>query len=176
MMQNIEIKYRIADPERVAQRLTSIREIKVQFRHYQKDIYFDAPEGRWKIRLEENSRPFLIRYYRPDEDKPRISDYTLTPLPDLKETYADLKTNYGVLAEVEKIRELYLYKNVRIHLDEVTGLGWFLELESVISERYDQRVSQQHLQEVLGILGGLLDEAERGSYLDLLRSQQYLAG
>ncbi|MCB0293005.1 MAG: hypothetical protein KDH97_22310, partial [Calditrichaeota bacterium] len=70
MMQNIEIKYRIADPERVAQRLTSIREIKVQFRHYQKDIYFDAPEGRWKIRLEENSRPFLIRYYRPDEDKP----------------------------------------------------------------------------------------------------------
>ena len=33
-----------------------------------------------------------------------------------------------------KRRRLFIYRNVRIHLDEVEGLGSFVELESVLEE------------------------------------------
>ena len=51
---------------------------------------------------------------------------------------------------VKKERELFLYKNTRIHLDQVKGLGYFLELET-------------------RVLNGLQDAEKRFSYLlDLL--------
>ena len=37
----------------------------------------------------------------------------------------------GILVAVEKSRRLLLWRNVRIHLDEVPGLGSFIELEAV---------------------------------------------
>ena len=37
-----------------------------------------------------------------------------------------------VEAVVEKKRLLYMYDNTRIHLDEVKGLGKFLELETLV--------------------------------------------
>ena len=36
----------------------------------------------------------------------------------------------------EKNRNIYLYQNVRIHLDEVNKLGNFLEFEAVMDEKY----------------------------------------
>ena len=40
-----------------------------------------------------------------------------------------LSTAYGTLGIVEKIRLLYLVGQTRIHVDQVTGLGSFMELE-----------------------------------------------
>jgi predicted adenylyl cyclase CyaB len=37
----------------------------------------------------------------------------------------------GVLAVVEKRREIYFVGNVKIHLDRVRGLGTFLEVEAM---------------------------------------------
>ena len=171
-MKNIEVKYAINNPELIAQRLTSTPQVQVEFRHYQKDIYFDVPEGRMKIRLEERKQPCLIRYYRPDQATARISDYTLNFLDDFSASYEDLKMIYGVLVEVEKIRELHLYKNVRIHLDNVTDLGWFLEFESVISEDYDYDASRKNLQEIQMILGDLLGEVQPSGYMNLLLEKE----
>ena len=49
---------------------------------------------------------------------------------------------------VDKIRTLYLFKNVRIHLDEVKKLGTYIELEAVIAEN-DQIPESQKLVEHL---------------------------
>ncbi len=167
-MQNIEIKYRTADADTLRKHLALQESIKFQWRHRQKDIYFNVPEGRVKIRIEDESRPSLIEYYRPDEHKPRISDYTLTTLEDVDETLENLKRNLGIQVIVEKWRELYFYKNVRIHLDEVNNLGWFLEFESVISDHYDRAAAQQNLDEIIDLLEDFLSETLSAGYMDLL--------
>jgi len=43
-----------------------------------------------------------------------------------------LSAALGVRAIVDKRREIFMYENVRIHLDEVQGLGQFLEFEAVL--------------------------------------------
>ena len=40
----------------------------------------------------------------------------------------------GAWIEVEKTRQVWLWENVRIHLDHVKGLGQFVELEAVTEE------------------------------------------
>jgi predicted adenylyl cyclase CyaB len=55
---------------------------------------------------------------------------------------------------VNKRREIYFWHNVRIHLDEVTGLGTLVELEAVLAPEDDENVAQErldHLCEVMGI-------------------------
>jgi len=167
-MKNIEIKYRISDPKVLRKKILSLPEVQFRFRRWQKDIYFNTPNSRLKIRLQEESRPCLIEYQRPDETHPRISDYTLTWLPDYQSTLRELRSRLGILAEVDKHRELYLYRNVRLHLDEVKDLGWFVEFESVISEEVDERAAKLNLNTVLSFLEGCLGEAQSGGYLNLL--------
>lgn len=171
-MQNIEIKYRVADADALRKHLAMQETIKFQWRHHQKDIYFNVAEGRVKIRIEDESRPCLIEYYRPDQNKPRISDYTLTTLEDVDETLRNLDRNLGIQVIVEKWRELYFYKNVRIHLDDVRDLGWFLEFESVISDDVDRDTAQQSLDEVIDILNDYLSETLSSGYMNLLLDAQ----
>jgi predicted adenylyl cyclase CyaB len=45
-----------------------------------------------------------------------------------------LTRSLGVRGEVRKERRLFLWRHTRIHLDEVEGLGSFLELEGVARE------------------------------------------
>ena len=47
-----------------------------------------------------------------------------------------LKKMQGFHKIIEKNRNIYLYQNVRIHLDEVNKLGNFLEFEAVMDEKY----------------------------------------
>jgi homotetrameric cytidine deaminase len=67
---------------------------------------------------------------------------------------------------VDKRRRLLLYENVRIHIDDVAGLGSFVELEGVADA--DSDLSREHelvarLREELA-----LGEPVAGSYSDLL--------
>jgi predicted adenylyl cyclase CyaB len=77
-----------------------------------------------------------------------------------------LKRFLDVLTIVNKKRELYLYKNTRIHLDYVKGLGCFLELETrVINGLKDAEKRFAFMMDLLK----LRDKKEiRASYKDLL--------
>ena len=73
----------------------------------------------------------------------------------------------GTWLEVEKTRQVWLWENVRIHLDEVTGLGRFLELEAVTEDRgvEESQARVEHLMKALSIdPGDLVAE----SYSDLV--------
>ena len=60
-----------------------------------------------------------------------MSSYRVVPVPDPAGLLAALGETNGVDVVVEKRRRLLLWETVRIHLDEVEGLGSFLELEAV---------------------------------------------
>jgi predicted adenylyl cyclase CyaB len=97
---------------------------------HQVDIYFNVKSGRLKLR-EGNIENHLIHYNRENKSGPKQSDlilYKPAPGSNLKEI---LIKALGILVVVEKKREIYFIDNVKFHLDEVSGLGTFVEIEAI---------------------------------------------
>lgn len=167
-MRNIELKARLRDRQaaiRVCARLGA--EFRGDIR--QIDTYFRVPEGRLKLREADPGRDELIFYRRPDLTGPKGCDYLLEPVN--RSIKAFLGEALGVLAVVDKVRTLYLWQNVRIHLDCVAHLGDFVEFEAVISSEYDEVDGHRKLQGLIQAFG-LLDEDHLSySYLDMVLSR-----
>jgi homotetrameric cytidine deaminase len=72
----------------------------------------------------------------------------------------------GTLVVVDKHRHLLLYENVRIHLDEVEGLGAFVELEGVAPADSDLTREHELVSRLRAELG--LGDPVAVSYSDLL--------
>jgi predicted adenylyl cyclase CyaB len=166
---NIEIKARCADPDAVEQQLAQRGVHRVE-QVRQVDTYFSVPHGRLKLRETDGAEAKLIQYDRPNETAMHPSDYVISPVtaPDsLKEALARA---LGIRAIVEKQRELYLWGHTRIHLDEVAGLGSFLELETVITGQTQEEAEQEcrAVETALGIKEG---DLIAGSYADLIQEQ-----
>jgi adenylate cyclase class IV len=75
----------------------------------------------------------------------------VTDAGDLREALAAALGTRGV---VEKRRRLFLWQGVRMHLDEVTDLGHFIEFEAVAASESD--LTREHalvseLREVFGL-------------------------
>ena len=134
----------------------------------QTDTYFQVHAGRLKLREIEGQAAQLIWYLRPDTAGGRLSDYQLTAVLDPAALRAMLAGALGLRRVVKKRREIYLWKNVRIHLDVVEGLGSFLELEAVVTAEEDLAASQRHLDMLTDALGIRPGDTIAGSYADLL--------
>jgi homotetrameric cytidine deaminase len=134
----------------------------------QRDTYFAVPHGRLKLREQEGSPAQLIAYERPDDPAVRLSRYHLIEVPDPATALAGLTATCGVRVVVAKTRRLLASDNVRIHLDDVAGLGRFIELEAVAAPGADlgaQRRKVDRLRELLDIRDG---DLRSGSYADAL--------
>ena len=97
----------------------------------QTDTYFRVPRGRLKLR-EGTIENALIAYERPDEPSARACDVRLTELtPDAARALRELlEAALSVRVRVRKRREIYFADNVKLHLDQVDGLGTFVEIEA----------------------------------------------
>jgi homotetrameric cytidine deaminase len=164
---NIEIKARDRDPARtleLALELGAADEGDLQ----QRDTYFDRARSRLKLREQEPGEDELIEYRRADEAGARASSYRrvrATSAPELREA---LDAALGTLVVVTKRRRLLLRDNVRIHLDEVEGLGSFIELEAVAGPGSDLAAEQTQVADLRARLE-IGDDALVGeSYSDLL--------
>ena len=168
---NLELKARYADhasAEAKLQKLGATREWSLR----QVDTYFVVPRGRLKLR-EQQGRAVaeLIAYDRPNETAVRASDYQLVPVPDPAALKLALTRTLGVRVVVAKRRTLWMWHNVRIHLDQVESLGTFLEFEAVLpSPDEPDGPSRERLDQLTGLLH--ISDADRigGSYSDLLES------
>ncbi len=136
-MRNIELKARLSDFE-AAHRIASTLATKRLGTQHQIDTYFHCSHGRLKLRQIDGLRSELIWYDRADQDCPKASDYQLVPLSNPETLKAALAAAWGIRTVVEKRREVFLYHNVRIHLDDVVGLGHFLEFEAVLGPDVDE--------------------------------------
>jgi adenylate cyclase, class 2 len=100
---------------------------------HQRDTYFRAPNGRLKLREEDGAAAHLVAYERSDLAAQRESRYRIVPVADAEQMRVALAGALGVQIEVFKERRLFVWGDVRIHLDRVQELGDFIELEAVIS-------------------------------------------
>jgi adenylate cyclase, class 2 len=165
-MQNIEIKARCTDLDAIRRRLAQLG-IPLARRMRQVDTYFIVPHGRLKLREIDGGETQLIQYHRPDATDARASDYVIAPVPELASLTEALARALGVRAVVDKQRELYLWRHTRIHLDEVAGLGSFLELETVVTDQ-TQEEAERECREVQAALGIREEDLVAESYADLL--------
>lgn len=130
MATNLEIKARCRDLER-ARRVVASLATEHAGLDDQLDTYFATVDGRLKLRESSLSGAQLVSYRRPDLGGPKRSDYVVLPVDDPALLKSLLREQLGVHAVVHKSRDIWLYQNVRIHLDRVDALGDFVELEAV---------------------------------------------
>jgi adenylate cyclase class 2 len=164
---NLERKARCADLSAVATALAGLgaRREGVQ---RQVDTFFPVPSGRLKLRVRDGTKAELIWYDRPDEPAVRASHYHIVPVAEPDVLRAALAAALGVRGEVRKQREVWHWHNVRIHLDQVDGLGTFVEFEAVLSDKDDEAISWLRLEQLGASLGLKADDDCAGSYADLL--------
>lgn len=132
------------------------------------DTYFRVSHGRLKLREIDGGSAELIWYDRRDAVEYRGSDYTVVPIPDPALMKAALIAANGLRGEVRKTRDLWMYHNVRIHLDTVVGLGSFIEFEAVMSEGEDETASINRLGQLHAALAISKSDHRAASYSDLL--------
>ncbi len=166
-MRNIELKARLDDlpaARRVAETLATQR-LGIQ---EQIDTYFRCTTGRLKLRQISGQTAQLIWYMRPSDPRPKASDYYLVPAPQPETLVAALRSAMGIVSVVRKRREIYLWRNVRIHLDDVEGLGHFLEFEAVLSPEIDETAGRGQLQDLMAQFGIRPQDLLAGSYIDMI--------
>jgi len=109
----------------------------------QTDTYFNVINGRLKMR-EGNIENNLIYYERSNQAGPKNSNFNLLKIENATELKEVLSKAIGIKIIVKKIREIYYAGNVKFHIDEVPGLGSFVEIEA---GNIKADLSQKQLQE-----------------------------
>jgi predicted adenylyl cyclase CyaB len=164
---NIEWKAQAHDPGRqreLAERLAGGPPELLE----QTDTFFNAPRGRLKLRQLAPDRGELIIYERPDQTEPKSTIYSITRTTEPAALREVLAQALGVRGEVRKRRWLFLVGQSRIHLDEVEGLGIFLEVEVVLQPGQSVAEAERIAQGLRRALDVLDDDLLQGAYLDLL--------
>jgi predicted adenylyl cyclase CyaB len=138
---NFEFKARLRDESQVRSELKRLR-ARFLGRDHQIDTYFRVPTGRLKVR-EGRIENALIFYRRTNMARARRSMVEMALLPRRNSVRAILARALGVLAVVDKRREIYFAGNVKIHLDRVRGLGQFVEVEAITQSGDVRKVRAQ---------------------------------
>ena len=166
-MRNIELKARLNDLDAARRIATGLATSEPTVQE-QVDTYFHCANGRLKLRQVGTRPAELIGYARPNTSSPKASDYTLARCDDGESLKTLLSDALGVRGVVRKRREIYLHENVRIHLDEVQGLGSFLEFEAVLGPGVDDARAQAQLADLAARFGIGPGDLLPGSYGDMI--------
>jgi len=129
---NVEIKARCSDVL-AAREILNAAGARFVGEDHQIDTYFRVESGRLKLR-EGNIENHLIFYRRSDQAGPKTSEVALLETQAGSPLKPFLEKALGSWMCVDKRREIYFIGNVKFHLDQVKGLGRFLEIEAIDME------------------------------------------
>jgi predicted adenylyl cyclase CyaB len=169
MSRNIEIKARITDLAGLTRRVEAIADEGPTIID-QEDTFFHSANGRFKLRRFSAANGELIHYERPDHFEPTECRYTRVETSTPEELRTILARALGVRGVVRKRRTLYLSGQTRIHLDDVEGLGQYLELEIVLSDDQDVEYGARVARDLMRKLGIAETDLVDRAYIDLLGS------
>lgn len=170
MPANIEIKAHARDFAGIKARAEALSDTACEI-IAQEDTFFVTPQGRLKLRELANKRAQLIYYARNNQSGPKRSDYHITESDDAQNLKTVLGLAYGVRGVVRKTRYLYLAGQTRIHLDDVSGLGTFMELEVVMQPGQSDQEGQAIAEDLMQKLGVTPADLLEGAYMDLIESK-----
>jgi len=170
MPTNIEIKARARDFEEIRRRAESLSDLPAEV-ILQEDIFFNTEKGRLKLRVLALNLGQLIYYTRPDQEGPKRSEYHIHETTDPENLRRVLELAYGIRGVVKKTRYLYLVGQTRVHLDDVEGLGQFMELEVVMGEGQSDAEGQAIAEVLMSRLGVERGDLLEGAYMDLLEGR-----
>ena len=168
MARNVEIKARLESVDALLPRVQAIAD-SGPTEILQDDTFFSCPNGRLKLRAFSETAGTLIFYQRPDCAGPKESFYVISPTASPDTLRDALSLAYGECGRIRKHRTLFLVGRTRIHLDKVAGLGDFLELEVVLSEKESTAAGVAIAHDLLARLGISPQQLIEGAYIDLLR-------
>lgn len=136
-------------------------------KYHQTDIYYLVGEKRLKLRSVNGREYYLVYYERPNVADIKQSKVILTQVLNGEEMNNILESILGIKVIVDKIREIYEYRGVRIHLDSVKHLGSFIEFEKVTTK--DQLVSDRRiLKDLMSMFKIKVNDLADRSYSDML--------
>ena len=163
-MENVEIKARCADLAAMARAAAAAGAV-LESNIGQVDTYFNVASGRLKLRQADGVDQALIFYRRSDDSAPKLSRYELVVIAPGQQIGVMLDRALGVRTVVRKRRQLWRLENIRIHLDEVEGLGSFIEFEVQVLPGRDVAGCRAQAAALMIELG-IRRRSDRGSYAD----------
>jgi adenylate cyclase len=166
---NIEIKAYARNFDEIRHRAETLSNKPVEVLP-QEDTFFHTPQGRLKLRVLSANQGQLIYYTRPNQEGPKRSDYHIFLTSDPENLKRVLELAYGIRGVVRKTRYLYLVGQTRVHLDDVEGLGQFMELEVVMREGQSDADGQAIAEDLMARLGVEGSDLIEGAYMDLLEA------
>lgn len=140
---SIEIKSKINDPKRI-EMLLKAKNARFVGEDHQIDTYFITENNHLKLRHGKIENA-LIFYERPETKDLKRSKVKLQKLPKDNEEIKDILNRIlGIKTIVDKKRKIYFIENVKFHIDEVQGLGSFVEIEALDTKG---DLTEKHLKE-----------------------------
>lgn len=167
---NIEVKARARNFADIKTRAEKLSDTPMEIIP-QEDTFFNVPQERLKLRVLAPDHGELIYYTRPNQEGPKHSDYHIAHTSDPENLKHILELAYGIRGIVKKTRYLYLVGQTRVHLDDVDGLGQFMELEVVLRDGQGDAEGQAIAEDLMASLGVERSDLLDGAYMDLLEKK-----
>jgi adenylate cyclase class 2 len=174
----IEVEVKARAQKDTAEKIAALGATLLKVEHHH-DLYFNSPlrdfivsDEALRIRIKEEGA--RLTYKGPKLDLETKSRLELTVKIDDPQQMGQILSSLGFVlsAQVRKKRTKYSYGNVVLALDEVEGLGTFLEAEA--EGDLDWEGQKDKVLSVLERLG--LTETIRSSYLELLEEKRRSLG
>lgn len=171
-MKNVEFKAELRDPQiaRAAARSLGAHLVATL---EQTDTYYRTFSGRLKKRETLNGGEAdpveYIHYERDNRTRPKISAFRIMTEDEFRERFGAAPLPEWVV--VRKTRTVYIKEHARIHLDEVEGLGWFIEFEVLVSKNNNLARAHETVADLRAAFAPTLGEPISVGYSDLLADQ-----
>ena len=165
-LKNVEFKAYAKDLTVLEERLGVLNPV-LEGVYKQVDTYYNVPIGRVKLR-EYDDFSSLIYYNRADGVDAKGSDVIYYKHEKNAALGAILELQFGIKVRVSKVRKVLRYKNVSIHLDQVEGLGSFVEVEACSVDAIEGVSLKEQCDEFFSLLELKKEDLVAVSYSDLI--------
>ena len=168
----VEVKFRAGDLREVAERLSAMGavplgdtvEVDAYFAHPCRD--FASTDEALRVRYVGDSAELTYKGPRMGPRAKTRREVTVRVEGDVEALVSSL--GFGKVAVVRKRRALYAVGPYTVSLDDVEGLGKFVEIEAVVAGPDDMESVVRGIEELAARLG--LAEREDRTYLEILLS------
>ncbi|AEF96424.1 class IV adenylate cyclase [Methanotorris igneus] len=178
-MIEVEIKAKINEDEleNIKKTLEELGFEKIEVKE-QIDIYFNGIDRDFAktdeaLRIRKENDVWFITYKGPKIDKiSKTREEIEVKIEDGYKMEKILeKLGFKKVPPIRKIREIYKKEDIEASIDNVDGVGLYLELEKTIKDEKEKDTALNLLMDTLKSLNISSDRLERKSYLELLHKR-----